>query len=302
MTCEILEIPELGKAREDAATGSAPGETVVIPPHAHASNAATHGRSRNARDNTRTLTLVNGKTVLRSSTLLESTFRGVPRSVPRSPRRSFTNERRGFCAKESSGTHRYENDASFRHRCSARFGRLRPWRPSPITAGVCAAALPHCARETRRVPVGSGYRTIYAFAGGSDGAQPEAGLLAVNGALLGTTYVGGNATSCSGGCGTVFRVRPSGTEHVLHRFSGGSDGANPLGGLVEIGQTFYGTTVNGGASSDGTVFTVNPFGAERVLYAFTGCARRSANRKRRCSHITARSTERPSEAATRMLR
>ncbi len=111
---------------------------------------------------------------------------------------------------------------------------------------------------------------MYAFEGGSDGAQPEAGLLAVNGALLGTTYAGGNASSCTGGCGTVYRVRTSGTERVLHRFSGGSDGANPMSGLVEIGQTFYGTTFNGGANRYGTVFSVNPFGSERVLHAFAG--------------------------------
>lgn len=116
----------------------------------------------------------------------------------------------------------------------------------------------------------SGYRTVYAFAGGPDGAQPEAGLLSVNGVLVGTTSAGGSATSCSGGCGTVFRVHPTGTEHVLHRFSGGADGANPVAGLVEIDQTFYGTTVNGGASGLGTVFAVTPLGAEHVVYAFAG--------------------------------
>jgi uncharacterized repeat protein (TIGR03803 family) len=140
-----------------------------------------------------------------------------------------------------------------------------PPSPPAFAGGAPASRSQDAARA-----VGSGYRTIYAFAGGSDGAQPEAGLLAVDGALVGTTYAGGNATNCTGGCGTVFRVRPSGTEHVLHRFSGGSDGANPMGSLVEIGQMFYGTTVSGGASNAGTVFTVNPAGAERVLYGFTG--------------------------------
>ena len=143
-------------------------------------------------------------------------------------------------------------------------GGLPPSPPAFAGGGLASRS------ENAPRAVGSGYRTIYAFAGGSDGAQPEAGLLAVNDALVGTTYAGGNAANCSGGCGTVFRVRPSGTEHVLHRFSGASDGANPQGGLVEIGQVFYGTTVNGGAGGDGTVFAVNPSGAHRVLYAFTG--------------------------------
>jgi len=143
--------------------------------------------------------------------------------------------------------------------------------PSPLpyeSAGSPNADASRSTASTR--PVAAGYRTVYAFQGGSDGAQPEAGLLAVNGALVGTTYAGGDASGCSGGCGTVYRVRPSGTEHVLHRFSGGSDGANPIGGVVELDQTFYGTTVGGGTHGYGTVFSVNPAGSERVLYAFAG--------------------------------
>ncbi len=57
---------------------------------------------------------------------------------------------------------------------------------------------------------------------------------------------------------------------MLHRFAGGSDGENPLGGLVEIDHAFYGTTVNGGANRYGTVFSVSPSGSEGVLYAFAG--------------------------------
>src|SRR5581483_3626850 len=143
--------------------------------------------------------------------------------------------------------------------------------PSPLPYESAGSPNANASRSTASTrPVAAGYRTVYAFQGGSDGAQPEAGLLAVNGALVGTTYAGGDASGCSGGCGTVYRVRPSGTEHVLHRFFGGSDGANPIGGVVELDQTFYGTTVGGGTHGYGTVFSVNPAGSERVLYAFAG--------------------------------
>jgi len=138
--------------------------------------------------------------------------------------------------------------------------------------GDLTAALPDGAVRASRGAPASGYRVLYAFAGAPDGAQPESGLLAYNGVLLGTTYGGGNVSGCGNGegCGTVFRVKTSGVEKILHRFAGGSDGANPLAGLAETGGTFYGTTQNGGSSNLGTVFSVSPLGAERTIYAFAG--------------------------------
>jgi len=51
-------------------------------------------------------------------------------------------------------------------------------------------------------------QVLYNFEGGKDGADPEAGLISVNGVLYGTTKLGGGSTNCSGGCGTVFDVTP----------------------------------------------------------------------------------------------
>lgn len=45
-------------------------------------------------------------------------------------------------------------------------------------------------------------KVIYAFKGGSDGDDPQAGLIDVKGTLYGTTYGGGN------GYGTVFSIKP----------------------------------------------------------------------------------------------
>lgn len=80
---------------------------------------------------------------------------------------------------------------------------------------------------------------LYSFTGGSDGATPDLGALVfdANGNIYGTTANGGNVGSpCSPtGCGVVFELVRNGqswTESVLYSFTGGLDGANPLGGLT----------------------------------------------------------------------
>jgi uncharacterized repeat protein (TIGR03803 family) len=114
---------------------------------------------------------------------------------------------------------------------------------------------------------------LHLFGGGSDGFQPEGGLVRDSyGNLYGTTMDGGGSSACDGGCGIVFKVDQWGGETVLHRFAGGSsDGANPRGSLVlDEADNLYGTTVYGGASGNGTVFMVDNAGTETVLYSFTG--------------------------------
>jgi uncharacterized repeat protein (TIGR03803 family) len=66
----------------------------------------------------------------------------------------------------------------------------------------------------------------------------------------------------------VFSVTPAGVEKVLHSFQGGSDGARPTGGLLNVGGVLYGTTNGGGAHSRGTVFAITTAGAEEVVYSF----------------------------------
>jgi uncharacterized repeat protein (TIGR03803 family) len=114
--------------------------------------------------------------------------------------------------------------------------------------------------------------TVYTFTGGNDGGNPPCGLISggkgVPGVRLfyGTTQIGGANNS-----GTVFQVTSNGTETVRYSFTGGSDGAYPLAGLLvdRIGNLF-GTTAEGGAHGLGVVFRVNPDGTETVLHAFSG--------------------------------
>jgi uncharacterized repeat protein (TIGR03803 family) len=113
------------------------------------------------------------------------------------------------------------------------------------------------------------YSTIYSFGKrSSDGDEPKASLIDMDGTLYGTTYAGGSL-ACSGGCGTVFRIKPSGKETVVHRFAGGTDGANPRASLLAVKGVLYGTTeYGGGAINVGTVFRIGTTGAESVVYSF----------------------------------
>jgi uncharacterized repeat protein (TIGR03803 family) len=112
---------------------------------------------------------------------------------------------------------------------------------------------------------------VYAFHGGSDGAEPFGALIADEaGNLYGTTVSGGGG-ACSTGCGTVFKLAADGRERVLWAFRGGSDGAYPQGALVSDGVgDFYGTTPEGGAYNVGTLFKLAPHGTETVVYTFKG--------------------------------
>jgi uncharacterized repeat protein (TIGR03803 family) len=122
---------------------------------------------------------------------------------------------------------------------------------------------------------------LHGFAGPPDGSDPQARLLNVNGTLYGVTEFGGKSCALGvGGCGTVFSITPGGKEKVLYSFGGGSDGAFPRAGLIDVKGTLYGTTLSGGAYSTyycsgaggrrgcGTVFTMTASGKEKVLHSF----------------------------------
>ncbi len=118
----------------------------------------------------------------------------------------------------------------------------------------------------------------------ADGNEPYAGLaLGPGGDFYGTTsYGGANNPPCSeAGCGTVFKITPSGTLTTLYNFcsqSGCTDGFEPQARLVQgTNGSFYGTTVYGGVAQPypGTVFKITSTGELTTLYTFcsqTNCA------------------------------
>ena len=107
------------------------------------------------------------------------------------------------------------------------------------------------------------YTVLYRFTGGSDGADPYAGLaIDQAGNLFGTTAFGGDFSACNVGCGVVFKLardlQGQWAYTVLNSFND-SDGAAPESNLI-LGPTglLLGTTVSGGSASGGVVFELAP--------------------------------------------
>jgi uncharacterized repeat protein (TIGR03803 family) len=118
-------------------------------------------------------------------------------------------------------------------------------------------------------------KVLVNFTGGLDGADPAVALTFDKaGNAYGTTVTGGQY-----GCGTVFTLKPSGSqwqETVLYNFTCYADGKNPYGGVtLDRAGNIYGTTVAGGSggicSGDGcgVAFQLTSKG-ETVLHSFTG--------------------------------
>jgi uncharacterized repeat protein (TIGR03803 family) len=108
---------------------------------------------------------------------------------------------------------------------------------------------------------GTGYAVLRNFTNSPDGANPEAGLALVDGALYGTTCYGGTIQNSLDGTGngTVFEINTNGSGYaVVHNFLGApNDGAYPLGKLVVGSDGLYGTTSRGSATTNqdnGTIF------------------------------------------------
>jgi uncharacterized repeat protein (TIGR03803 family) len=94
---------------------------------------------------------------------------------------------------------------------------------------------------------------LHSFVGGNDGQNPSSALIFdTAGNLYGTTASGGTG-SCSGGCGTVFKLTPNNggfTESIVYSFQGptNNDGQYPQGALTsDTSGNFYGVTSEGGS-------------------------------------------------------
>lgn len=115
-------------------------------------------------------------------------------------------------------------------------------------------------------------RFVYA----SEGWRPDTPLIqASDGSIYGTTRSGGPLQSFRGG-GTVFRLDPDGSFHVVHAFGAAGDVAGPGALMQGSDGNFYGIADNytnaSGIGSKGAVYRMTPAGVVTVLHVFAGGA------------------------------
>jgi uncharacterized repeat protein (TIGR03803 family) len=122
---------------------------------------------------------------------------------------------------------------------------------------------------------GTAFATLHHFTGGSDGANPFAGLILSGTTLYGTASQGGDGPN-----GTVFKLNVDGTGFATlygftqtYQYSGNTnlDGASPQAALLLSSNTLYGTANFGGNTGKGTVFALGTDGTGfTVLHHFAG--------------------------------
>jgi uncharacterized repeat protein (TIGR03803 family) len=133
---------------------------------------------------------------------------------------------------------------------------------------LCASGSQSAAQTDTIPDVGTTFTSLFSF-DDTNGQAPEGALIqATDGNFYGVTVEGG-ANCPPYGCGTIFKITPSGTLTTLHSFDG-SDGSVPHGLIQATNGNFYGTTAFGGANSQGTVFEISSSGTLTTLASFTG--------------------------------
>jgi uncharacterized repeat protein (TIGR03803 family) len=113
--------------------------------------------------------------------------------------------------------------------------------------------------------------TLGTFVGANGLGASSPLVQASNGEFYGTTVLGGGGTYCGPtGCGTIFKITPSGALKTLYSFlcsqSSCPDGDNPSSALLQpTDGDLYGTTQVGGANNAGTIFKITLNGALTTL-------------------------------------
>ena len=126
-----------------------------------------------------------------------------------------------------------------------------------------------------RVTGAGAVSTLYDFGQPYGPIFMSSGLVQVpNGNFYATSPYGGTNCVNTAGCGTVFKMTPSGAVTTVYNFcslpSGLNclDGSSPASLILGANGNLYGTTADGGAFSGGTVFEITQAGALTTLYSF----------------------------------
>ncbi len=124
-----------------------------------------------------------------------------------------------------------------------------------------------------RITPSGAFTSLYSFspsAAGSvstNGAVPNALVVASNGVFYGTTQQGG-----VGNAGTFFQFTVAGQFNQIYSFDGDAPGSNPVTPNSALAQGangyFYGTSAYGGSQGGGSVFVITNTGGATLLHSF----------------------------------
>jgi len=134
-----------------------------------------------------------------------------------------------------------------------------------------------CGVVWKLTPSGGGWTetVVYNFTGGTDGCNPEAGVIFDSaGNMYGATAC---QYLCHQGTGAIYQLTPANggwTENTLVTLNA-STGTHPWGTLIADGAgNFYGTATEDGPNGGGTVFELSPSGGGwnfSLVYGFSAC-------------------------------
>jgi uncharacterized repeat protein (TIGR03803 family) len=133
---------------------------------------------------------------------------------------------------------------------------------------ACGPSNYGCGTIFKITPAGA-FTVLHSFDGFSDGAFPTGGVVqGTDGNFYGTTASGGTPD----GCGTVFKITPTGTLSVLYVFNCRTAitlGDSPYGPLVQgTDGNFYGSI--GEINGVGGIFQITPEGVVSIISDLTG--------------------------------
>lgn len=147
-------------------------------------------------------------------------------------------------------------------------------RPKPTTVLVAAVLMATLNVGGLTLAAAQSETLMHNFTGSPDGSLPQrSGLLFYQSDYYGVTVQGGSTNN-----GTVYSLFQDSNgawqEELIYSFTGGNDGAWPMGTLiVDAAGNFYGATLAGGTANSGVVFMLHDnLGTweETVLHNFTG--------------------------------
>lgn len=125
------------------------------------------------------------------------------------------------------------------------------------------------------LPNGTGYAKLVDFSNTPSGNYPYGSLISGGTFLYGTTGTGG-----VNGIGSLFKVKPDGTDYQQLFSFNGTNGQQPMDNLVILGEYIYGMTMFGGTNSIGTIFRIKPDGTSfSKLLDFDGATHGSYPRR-----------------------